>query len=252
MSEKLKDISSILLNYKEGKMTIEQAVKELQSGCVEDLGFAKLDLARKERQGFAEVVYCEGKSIEQVVGILQKLDQTGNNILASRASVQMFDAVRKVLPAAVYHEAARMIVLEKEAQKKDTDRYIAVITAGTSDIPVADEAAVTAEIMGNNVKRIFDVGVAGIHRLFVHIDEIRSANVCIVVAGMEGALASVVGGLVDKPVIAVPTSIGYGANFGGLSALLSMLNSCAAGVGVVNIDNGFGAGRLASIINQMR
>ena len=252
MSEKLKDISSILLNYKDGKMTLEHAMEELQNGCVEDLGFAKLDLARKQRQGFAEVVYCEGKTNEQVVGILQRLDKTGNNILASRASEEMFREVKKFLPEAAYNQTARMIILEKEKIIKDVGRYIAVVTAGTSDIPVAEEAAVTAEMMGNGVRRIFDVGVAGIHRLFEHIDEIRGANVCIVVAGMEGALASVVGGLVDKPVIAVPTSIGYGANFGGLSALLSMLNSCAAGVGVVNIDNGFGAGRLASTINQMR
>lgn len=252
MAEKLKDISQILLAYKNNELTTEQAISELQNGCVEDLGFAKLDHARKKRQGFAEVVYCEGKTTEQIVNILKALDKTGNNILASRASSEVFAVVKEALPEACYNEAARMIMLQKQMLPKDSERYIAVITAGTSDIPVAEEAAVTAEVMGNDVKRIFDVGVAGIHRLFEHIDEIRSANVCIVVAGMEGALASVIGGLVEKPVIAVPTSVGYGANFGGLSALLSMLNSCAAGVGVVNIDNGFGAGRLASVINKMR
>ena len=250
MTKKLIDISQILEQFKNGDITQADAVKALKEECVEDLGFAKLDMTRKKRQGFCEVVYCEGKTIKQVREIVKALADKNANVLASRANPEMFQAVLEAVPEAVYNETARMIMVQKENLIIDTEKYIAVITAGTSDIPVAEEAAVTAEMMGNNVKRIFDVGVAGIHRLFDRIDDIRSANVCIVVAGMEGALASVIGGLVDAPVIAVPTSVGYGASFGGVAALLAMLNSCAAGVGVVNIDNGFGAGRLAAIINQ--
>ena len=173
-----------------------------------------------------------------------------NNILGTRASKEMYDEVLKICPDAKYNELAKTITVERQKIEK-TESYIAIVTAGTSDIPIAEEAAITAEIFGNNVKRIYDVGVAGIHRLFNRVDVIRGAKVVIVIAGMEGALASVVGGLVDKPVIAVPTSIGYGANFNGLSALLTMLNSCASGVSVVNIDNGFGAGYNASMINKL-
>ena len=215
-------------------------------------GFASLDHDRSLRRGFPEVVYCEGKSLQQAAAILQVLAARHANVLGTRASRELFEVVKPVLPGAVYHELPRLIVLEKELLPKDPEHKIAVITAGTSDVPVAEEAAITAEVMGNEVLRIYDVGVAGIHRLLGRVEEIRSANVIVVIAGMEGALASVVGGLVDKPVIAVPTSVGYGANFKGLSALLGMLNSCSAGVAVVNIDNGFGAGRMASIINHLR
>lgn len=217
-----------------------------------DLGFAKLDLQREARCGFPEVVYCAGKTVGQSVQILDVLMDKYDNVIGTRADKDVYDALVGRHPAAQYDELARMVYQHKDKNVVNGDRLISVITAGTSDIPIAEEAALTAEIMGNRVERIYDVGVAGIHRLLARVDDIRRANVNIVVAGMEGALASVVGGLVDKPVIAVPTSIGYGANFHGLSALLAMLNSCAAGVSVVNIDNGFGAGRLADTMNRLR
>ena len=217
-----------------------------------DLGFAKLDLQRQQRCGFPEVVYCAGKTVDQSVRILDILMEKYDNVIGTRADKAVYDALAGRHPAAQYDELARMVYQHKDKTVVNGDRLISVITAGTSDIPIAEEAALTAEIMGNRVERIYDVGVAGIHRLLARIDDIRRANVNIVVAGMEGALASVVGGLVDKPVIAVPTSIGYGANFHGLSALLAMLNSCAAGVSVVIIDNGFGAGRLADTMNRLR
>lgn len=218
----------------------------------EEMGFAKIDHHRADRCGAPEAVFCEGKTIEQIALIVQKMNEGPHNILATRASREMFNAVQKRVPEAEYHELARLIIVRKEIVTPDPDRFILVMTAGTSDIPVAEEAALTAELMGHKVERVFDVGVAGIHRLFAQEEKIRSANVLIVAAGMEGALASVVGGLVSKPVIALPTSIGYGASFEGLAALLGMLNSCAAGIAVVNIDNGFGAGRLAGMINSMR
>jgi len=217
-----------------------------------DLGFAKLDLQREARCGFPEVVYCAGKTVGQSVQILDVLMDKYDNVIGTRADKAVYDALIFRHPAAQYDPLARMVYQHKDKTVVNGDRLISVITAGTSDIPIAEEAALTAEIMGNRVERIYDVGVAGIHRLLARVDDIRQANVNIVVAGMEGALASVVGGLVDKPVIAVPTSIGYGANFHGLSALLAMLNSCAAGVSVVNIDNGFGAGRLADTMNRLR
>ena len=217
-----------------------------------DLGFAKLDIEREKRQGFPEVIYCAGKTVPQCAEIFAKLAEHSPNVLATRVSPEQKDAILAKVPDAKYYEAARIVALERQPEPKDKDRIITILTAGTSDLPVAEEAAVTARMMGNEVKLISDVGVAGIHRLFEQMPEINKANVLIVIAGMEGALASVVGGLVSKPVIAVPTSVGYGATFEGLSALLGMLNSCAAGVAVVNIDNGFGAGRLASIINHMR
>lgn len=217
-----------------------------------DLGFAKLDLQREARCGFPEVVYCAGKTVDQSVRILDILMEKYDNVIGTRADKAVYDNLAGRHPAAQYDELARMVYQHKDKTVVNGDRLISVITAGTSDIPIAEEAALTAEIMGNRVERIYDVGVAGIHRLLARVDDIRRANVNIVVAGMEGALASVVGGLVDKPVIAVPTSIGYGANFHGLSALLAMLNSCAAGVSVVNIDNGFGAGRLADTMNRLR
>ena len=220
------------------------------------IGGATIDWERASRQGFPEVVYCEGKTDEQCVDILMALREKFPNVIGSRARKSTYELLcardEKVSDRFSYSEMARMIYLHRDTELVNGDRTIAVVTAGTSDLPVAEEAALTAEIMGNRVERIFDVGVAGIHRLLAQQQILQEANVLVVVAGMEGALASVVGGLVNKPVVAVPTSVGYGANFGGLSALLCMLNSCAAGVAVVNIDNGFGAGRLASMINHMR
>lgn len=217
-----------------------------------DLGFANLDLQREKRCGFPEVVYCAGKTIDQSVQILDILMNKYDNVIGTRAKKEVYEKLLPQHPLVQYDKLSRMVYQHKDKSLDNGERIIAVITAGTSDIPVAEEAALTAEIMGNKVERIYDVGVAGIHRLLHRVEDIRKANVNIVVAGMEGALASVVGGLVDKPVIAVPTSIGYGANFHGLSALLAMLNSCAAGVSVVNIDNGFGAGRLADTMNRLR
>lgn len=224
----------------------------MNENLFEEMGFAKIDNRRAERRGFPEAVFCQGKTPVQVAQIVEKMNEGDRNILATRANMETFEAVKQLVPDAEYHETARLIVVRKEKSQPDPDRTILVITAGTSDIPVAEEAALTAELMGHRVERVFDVGVAGIHRLFAQEKKIRSANVLIVAAGMEGALASVVGGLVSKPVIALPTSVGYGASFEGLAALLGMLNSCAAGVAVVNIDNGFGAGRLAGMINSMR
>ena len=250
----MKDISTILEAYKQGKLSLHDAVSAVQeqAGSVQNLGFANLDLQRQQRCGFPEVVYCAGKTVSQSADILRLLMKKYDNGIGTRADKAVYDMLAPDIAAVQYDELAHMVYQWNDKTVQNGDRVIAVITAGTSDIPVAEEAALTAQIMGNTVQRIYDVGVAGIHRLLARSEEIRQANVCIVVAGMEGALASVVGGLVDKPVIAVPTSIGYGANFHGLSALLAMLNSCAAGVAVVNIDNGFGAGRMADAINRMR
>jgi len=245
-------VIDVLKLFRSGTISEQEALDKLKILPYEDLHFAKIDHHRALRQGFPEVVYCQGKTVEQVVKIMEALTKQNNNILATRANKEMYAAVQNIIPDAEYHEIARLIIVRRSELNIDADRFILVVSAGTSDIPVAEEAALTAEIMGNEVKRVYDVGVAGIHRLLAHQDILQKANVLIVVAGMEGALASVVGGLVCKPVIAVPTSVGYGANFGGLAALLSMLNSCAAGIAVVNIDNGFGAGRLASMINSMR
>jgi len=215
-----------------------------------ELGFAKIDNHRELRVGYPEVIYCEGKTVEQVKSIIEFMLTQNNNILATRANEAMYEAVKSICAKANYNSSGRTITIRKREERL-TDSYIAIVSAGTSDMPVVEEAAETALILGNRVEKIMDVGVAGIHRLFAKMDIIRGAKVVIVVAGMEGALASVVGGLVDKPIIAVPTSVGYGANFGGISALLSMLNSCASGVSVVNIDNGFGAAYNASIINKL-
>lgn len=247
-----KTVAGILTAYKEGGLSLDAALDKLRHLPFEDLDFVKIDHHRMLRQGFPEVVFSQGKTAAQVAAIVERLAQCNRNVLASRATPEMYEATRALVPIASYHETARMIVVRQEEVEIDEERFILVMTAGTSDIPVAEEAALTAEVMGNRVTRVFDVGVAGIHRLLSQRQLIDQANVIIVVAGMEGALASVVGGMVAKPVIAVPTSVGYGANFGGIAALLAMLNSCAAGVAVVNIDNGFGAGRLASIINKMR
>lgn len=243
------DVKAVLEAVQNGSLTISQAEEKLKTLPYDDMGFARIDNHRKLRTGFAEVIFCQGKTPAQAAAIAVNLAHDGGNVLATRAAPEHFAAISEALPDAVYNEVARTVTYEQTPMPKAGS--VAVCTAGTADIPVAEEAAVTAEAFGCDVTRIFDVGVAGIHRLFDRLDLIRSANVVIAVAGMEGALASVIGGLVERPVIAVPTSIGYGSSFGGLSALLTMLNSCSAGIGVVNIDNGFGAGYLAGQINRL-
>ena len=247
------DIRSWLERYRQGDATLEETTEALARMPYEDIGFAHIDNHRELRQGFPEVIYAEGKTKEQTRAIFQRLlSDSAKSVMATRVSPDTAAFVRKAAPEAVYDEAARILYVRRNVESPDENRRILVLTAGTSDIPVAREAALTAELMGNTVDACFDVGVAGIHRLFAHENEIRRASVIIVVAGMEGALASVVGGMTAQSVIAVPTSVGYGASFHGLSALLAMLNSCAAGVAVMNIDNGYGAGVLASKINHMR
>jgi NCAIR mutase (PurE)-related protein len=247
---KKESIKKLLLGVKSGAIPVEKAMQKLKSLPFEDIDFAKIDHHRSMRKGYPEVIFCQGKTKAQIIAIMKKMLKYKHNILATRAAPDIYKAVKAAIPAAKYHETARIISVDMEKTNKQPGT-IAVITAGTSDIPVAEEAAITAEKLGNEVVRLYDVGVAGIHRLFGSMEPIMNANVLIVVAGMEGALPSVVGGLVDKPVIAVPTSVGYGASFGGISPLLTMLNSCASGIGVVNIDNGFGAGYLASVINRL-
>ncbi|WP_066640089.1 nickel pincer cofactor biosynthesis protein LarB [Desulfolucanica intricata] len=242
-------LKEFLTNVKSGLISIEEAAEKIKHLAYQDLGFAKVDLHRNIRKGFPEVVYCAGKTVEQVVAILKVLTSKYKNILATRAVKETFLEVKKEIPIAQYHEVPKLITIQQE--KQQLTGCILVVCAGTSDLPVAEEAAITAEMMGNRVERLYDVGVAGIHRLLLNEEKLYAARVIIVVAGMEGALASVVGGLVDKPVIAVPTSVGYGASFNGLAALLCMLNSCASGVTVVNIDNGFGAGYAAALINKL-
>ncbi|MDK2986237.1 MAG: pyridinium-3,5-biscarboxylic acid mononucleotide synthase [Clostridia bacterium] len=245
-----KKLKELLTELKNGKIDVDDAFSILKNLPFEDLGFAKIDNHRQIRQGFPEVVYCEGKTKDHVVAIIKKLvEVSDNNVLATRVNKDVYQAVAAEIPDAEYHDLARLIIVRRGEQRKIGN--IIVVSAGTSDLPVAEEAALTAETMGNHVERIYDTGVAGIHRLLSQKGKLDEARVIIVVAGMEGALASVVGGLVDKPVIAVPTSVGYGASFNGLAALLSMLNSCASGVSVVNIDNGFGAGYTASLINRL-
>jgi NCAIR mutase (PurE)-related protein len=246
-----KEIENLLKEVKNGKKSVGEALEVLQNFPYTDLGFARLDHHREMRTGYPEIVYCAGKTIEQIIGIFKVMSVRENNVIGTRADKKMFESVKKIIPDAVYYPVARIISI-KQKEISSPESRIAVITAGTSDMPVAEEAAVTAELLGNKVLRIYDAGVAGIHRLVDKLPEIRNCRVVIVIAGMEGALASVVGGLVNKPVIAVPTSVGYGANFGGISALLAMLTSCSSGVTVVNIDNGFGAGFSASMINQMK
>jgi len=245
--ERLKEI---LGDLSEGRIKTDEALEQLKYFPFSDLGFARIDHHREIRTGFPEIVFCEGKTNEQVREIFRHISETGQNVMGTRASEEKFRAVHSIAPEAQWHEEARIISIMK-AKREQAEWPIAVITAGTSDIPVAEEAAVTCELLGNRAVRIYDAGVAGIHRLLDKLPDIKACRVVIVIAGMEGALASVVGGLVDKPVIAVPTSVGYGANFQGVSALLAMLTSCASGVSVVNIDNGFGAGFNASIINRL-
>ncbi|MGC8830922.1 MAG: nickel pincer cofactor biosynthesis protein LarB [Verrucomicrobiia bacterium] len=245
------DAEKLLRDFRDGRVSIETVLNAFQRAPIEDLGFAQVDTHRALRKGFPEVIYGAGKTPEQVVEIIGKLLDHNHNVLLTRATSDQIKAVRKKYrKKVVVHELARCVTIEPNPIPKRQGK-ICVLCAGTSDIPVAEEAAVTAEIMGNVVERIYDVGVAGIHRLFRRLETIQQANVIIAVAGMEGALASVVAGLVSKPVIAVPTSVGYGAHLGGLATLFSMLNSCASGVTVVNIDNGFGAGYAASQINEL-
>ena len=243
-------LRKLLQSVKTGQTSVDEAVERLKVLPYEDLGFARLDHHRHLRQGFPEVIFCQGKSVAQVVSISQRILAAGCDLLATRAAPEIYEAVRQLDPRAQYNELARMITIKAQCKELSAG-IVLVITAGTSDIPVAEEAAVTLDMLGSRAERLYDVGVAGIHRLLGQESELAKARVIVVVAGMEGALASVVGGLVDKPVVAVPTSVGYGASFNGLAALLTMLNSCAAGVGVVNIDNGFGAGYLAHSINKL-
>jgi NCAIR mutase (PurE)-related protein len=243
-------IHKLFEQVRKGKLTPDDAVSRLRHLPFEDLGFAKVDHHRALRAGMPEVILGQGKTPSQVAEIFARLAKHGGNILATRASVKQFAAVKKKVRAAEYHDLARAIVLRRDPTKYGKG-IVAVVSAGTSDIPVAEEAVVTAEIMGNEVEHYYDVGVAGIHRLLANREALTRARVVIVCAGMEGALPSVVGGLVGVPVIAVPTSVGYGASFDGLAALLGMLNSCASNVSVVNIDNGFGAGYVASLINRL-
>jgi len=245
-AEKIKEL---LEQVKAGQININDAVEKLRHLPYEDLGFAKIDHHRQLRRGFPETIYCPGKTTEQIVEIFAKMADKGDNVLATRATEQVYQAVVKNVPNARYEKLARAIVLEQKLAIP-TKTAVPIVTAGTADLPVAEEAKVTCEIMGQRTELICDVGVAGLHRLISYLPKLQKANVIIVVAGMEGALASVVAGLVSCPVIAVPTSVGYGASFEGLAALLTMLNSCAAGVTVVNIDNGFSAGLTATLINK--
>ena len=245
------DVKKILLALQGGDISVDEALAGLRYMPIEELQYAVIDYNRELRAGCPEVIYGEGKTIGQLRGIVGNMKKNGaENILLTRVSGEAYDAVREIYPGARHYPVCRIVAVNENPFPKNKG-LITVFSAGTVDIPVCEEAAVTAEFLGNDVERVYDVGVAGLHRLLGRLDKIKAANVIIVVAGMEGALASVVGGLTDKPVVAVPTSAGYGANFGGLSALLTMLNSCASGVGVVNIDNGFGAGYLANNINRL-
>lgn len=243
------NVTELLQQVKEGSITIEAAERELKNLPYEDLGFAKLDHHRKLRQGFEEVIYCSGKATEHLVKIYGTLAGEGTDVLGTRASQEQYAAVKEVVPDVTYDPISRILKVEK--RKKEKTGKIVVCTGGTADVPVAEEAAQTAEFFGTQVERLFDVGVAGIHRLLSNMSAFDGASCVVAVAGMEGALAGVVAGLVEVPVIAVPTSIGYGASFHGLSALLTMLNSCANGITVVNIDNGYGAAYVATQINRL-
>lgn len=242
-------LKTFLQSVKNNEISLDDGVNILKDLPFEDIEYAKIDNHRALRNGYPEVIYCEGKSLEHIRGIIETMLKKDTNILATRADREVYESIKDLHENIEYHEQARIIAIRKNTVKSSKGKVL-VVTGGTSDIAVAEEAAITLELFGNTVERLYDVGVAGIHRLLSNKNKLDDCNVIVAVAGMEGALASVVGGLVDKPVIAVPTSIGYGANFGGLAALLAMLNSCASGIGVVNIDNGFGAGYLASTINR--
>lgn len=243
------DVKELLKQVKTGEIDLETAEKVLKKLPYEDLGYAKIDHHRKLRSGLPEVIFCSGKTTTHLVGIFDSFHKNGEDVLGTRATKEQYEEVLKIVPDVQYDEVSKILKIHKKPLKKQG--LIAVCTGGTSDISVAEEVAQVAEFFGNNVNRVYDVGVAGIHRLFAKIDEIDSANCIVAIAGMEGALAGVLAGLVSKPIIAVPTSVGYGASFGGLSALLTMLNSCAEGIAVVNIDNGFGAGYMATQINRL-
>lgn len=243
-------LRDLLSDLQEGKVSLSDALEKLKNLPFEDIGIACVDHHRGLRRGYGEVIFGEGKDPHDIVEIMKRMVEQEENILVTRLSPEKAKIVLKNFPKADYHKKSRVITLQLKPVKERGRGLILVVSAGTSDIPVTEEAAVTARFMGNEVEIVHDIGVSGLHRLLAHRDKLMSASVIIVVAGMEGALPSVIGGLVDKPVIAVPTSVGYGASFGGLTALLGMLNSCASGVTVVNIDNGFGAGYSASLINR--
>ena len=239
----------ILELVRSGEMSVEEAEARFRRQPFEDMGYAKLDMHRRMRSGFPEVIFCSGKPDEFLVNIYERMAEADGQAFGTRASAQQYELVKKAIPDISYDPVSRILKLERTP--KDRKGLVAVVTGGTADIPVAEEAAQTAEYFGTKVERIYDVGVSGIHRLLAQTDKLQKANCIVAVAGMEGALASVVGGLVRNPVIAVPTSVGYGANFGGLSALMTMINSCANGIAVVNIDNGYGAGYMATQINRL-
>ena len=243
------EIKEMLLQVQRGTITVEEAEAELKDLPFKDLGYAKLDYHRKLRSGFPETVFCQGKPDEYLGRIFKELYERNGEVMGTRASAEQYQLVKELLPEAVYDPISHIIKAQREAKK--LEGCVAVLTGGTADVPVAEEAAQTAEFFGCYVERIYDVGVAGIHRLLSQRERFQKANCVVAVAGMEGALASVLGGLVDKPVIAVPTSVGYGASMNGLSALLTMINSCANGIAVVNIDNGYGAGYIATQINRL-
>ena len=243
------DIEALLTSIKNGDTSVKDALTELKNLPYEDMGFAKIDHHRKLRKGFGEVIYGEGKTAEQLVEIIRRFAESKSNVLATRVSPEKYEAVKKAVPDAVYNPTAR--TLSFTCKPVSQEGRVAILTGGTADMPVAEEALETARFFGANADKFYDVGVAGIHRLFSHLEEIKKANAVIAVAGMEGALPSVVAGLVEVPVIGVPTSVGYGASFSGVAPLLTMLNSCAEGISVVNIDNGFGAGYLAAKINHL-
>jgi len=246
----VRKLEGLLQKVKSGETSIEEALGQLKSLPFEDLGFARIDHHRSLRKGFPEVIWGQGKTPDQILSIMKQLRAKDQNVLVTRLEEESAKAIRKAFPKSEYYPRSRVLTFLTHPVEPIGRGKILVITAGTTDIPVAEEAAITATLMGNRVETLYDVGVAGIHRLLSEREKLESAQVLIVVAGMEGALPSVVGGLVDRPVIAVPTSIGYGTSFGGVAALLAMLNSCASGVAVVNIDNGFGAGYIASLINH--
>ena len=247
----IRKLEDLLKKVKSGNTGLDEAISQLKSLPFEDLGFTRIDHHRSLRKGFPEVIWGEGKTSTQIISIMRQLKVKGQNILITRLEEKKAGAIKRVFPKSRYAARSKVLTYLTHSVKFEGKGTILVITAGTTDIPVAEEAAITAQIMGNRVETLFDVGVAGIHRLLYERQRLEAARVLIVVAGMEGALPSVVGGLVDRPVIAVPTSIGYGTSFGGITALLAMLNSCASGVAVVNIDNGFGAGYMASLINRV-
>ncbi|MFH0908245.1 MAG: nickel pincer cofactor biosynthesis protein LarB [bacterium] len=244
------DLKSLLENVASGALSPENAFRTIEAHGEHNLGFARVDTGRPHRQGMPEVIFCPGKTPDQVTAIVTAIMKAGQDVLATRASKDLYDAVAKEHPDAQYHDLARAITVKVTPPAKPVG-LVVVVSAGTADLPVAEEAALTASWMGARVERLFDVGVAGLHRLMKHVDVLRSARAVVVAAGMEGALPSVVGGLIDRPIVAVPTSVGYGMNLGGIAALLAMLNSCAPGVMVVNVDNGFGAGVCAALINRL-